>query len=52
MGRLRELVEQFWTYELDLLASDAAALAAQRHGPPLHHTNISDTSPQDKGPLS
>ncbi|MET1153323.1 metalloregulator ArsR/SmtB family transcription factor, partial [Arthrobacter sp.] len=28
MGRLRELVEQFWTYELDLLASDAAALAA------------------------
>lgn len=33
MGRLRELVEQFWTSELDLLASDAAALAAMRHGP-------------------
>jgi DNA-binding transcriptional ArsR family regulator len=52
MGRLRELVEQFWTYELDLLASDAAALAAQRDGPPQHHTTNSDTPPQDKGPLS
>ena len=52
MGRLRDLVEQFWTYELDLLASDASALAAQRHRPPQHHTTTSDTSPQDKGPLS
>ncbi|MFC8411743.1 ArsR/SmtB family transcription factor [Arthrobacter sp. NPDC057259] len=34
MGRLRELVEQFWTDELDLLVSDAAELAAQRRGPP------------------
>lgn len=52
MGRLRELVEQFWTDELDLLASDAAALAAQRHGPPQHHTPNSDSSPQNKGPFS
>ncbi|SKB35225.1 DNA-binding transcriptional regulator, ArsR family [Arthrobacter sp. 49Tsu3.1M3] len=52
MGRLRDLVEQFWTYELDLLASDAAALAAQRHRPPQHHPTNSDTPPQDKGPLS
>ena len=52
MGRLRDLVEQFWTYELDLLASDASALAAQRHRPPQHHTTTSDASPQDKGPLS
>ena len=29
MGQLRELVEQFWTDELELLASDAAALARQ-----------------------
>ncbi|WP_083339937.1 ArsR/SmtB family transcription factor [Arthrobacter crystallopoietes] len=29
MGRLRELVEQFWTRELDLLASDAEALAGK-----------------------
>jgi DNA-binding transcriptional ArsR family regulator len=33
MGRLRALVEQFWTDELDLLAADAAALAENRHGP-------------------
>ena len=33
MGRLRAVVEQFWTDELDLLAADAAALAAGRHGP-------------------
>ncbi|MEW1950807.1 metalloregulator ArsR/SmtB family transcription factor [Pseudarthrobacter sp902506025] len=52
MSRLRELVEQFWTYELDLLASDAAALAAQRHGAPQHHTTNSDIPPQDEGPLS
>lgn len=52
MGRLRELVEQFWTYELDLLASDAAALAAERHGRPQHHTTNTATSPQDKEPLS
>lgn len=52
MTRLRDLVEQFWTCELDLLASDAAALAAQRHGAPQHQTTTSDTSPQDKGPLS
>ncbi len=32
MGRLRALVEQFWTDELDLLAADAAAQAAGRHG--------------------
>ena len=51
MGRLRELVEQFWTNELELLASDAAALAAQRHGPPQHHTTASKSSLQDKGPL-
>ncbi|WP_423183271.1 ArsR/SmtB family transcription factor [Arthrobacter sp. NyZ413] len=51
MGRLRDLVEQFWTYELDLLASDAAALAQRRHGPPQHQTTHSATSPQDKGPL-
>lgn len=30
MGRLRNLVERFWTSELDLLAADAAALAAKR----------------------
>ena len=30
MGRLRDLVSQFWTNELDLLASDAAALAQRR----------------------
>ena len=34
MARLRNLVEQFWTHELDLLASDAAAVAVQRHNPP------------------
>ncbi|MEQ4519737.1 helix-turn-helix domain-containing protein [Pseudarthrobacter sp. B907] len=34
MARLRSLVEQFWTHELDLLASDAAAVAVQRHNPP------------------
>ena len=33
MARLRALVEQFWTDELDLLAADAAALAADRHSP-------------------
>lgn len=48
MGRLRELVEQFWTSELDLLASDAAALAALRPVPPAHLTTNSDFSPQDK----
>jgi len=37
MGRLRELVAQFWTDELDLLAADAAALTRRRHGPPQHH---------------
>lgn len=30
MGRLRTLVEQFWTDELDLLAADAAELAERR----------------------
>ncbi|WP_350224006.1 metalloregulator ArsR/SmtB family transcription factor [Pseudarthrobacter sp. fls2-241-R2A-168] len=30
MGRLRSLVAQFWTDELDLLSSDAAALADRR----------------------
>ncbi|WP_246857425.1 helix-turn-helix transcriptional regulator [Pseudarthrobacter sp. NIBRBAC000502770] len=48
MGRLRELVEQFWTSELDLLASDAAALAALRPGLPEHISANSDFSPQDK----
>ncbi len=33
MGRLRALVEQFWTDELDLLATDAAALAENRRQP-------------------
>ena len=33
MGRLRALVEQFWTDELDLLAADAAALAENRRRP-------------------
>lgn len=33
MGRLRALVEQFWTDELDLLAADAAGLVENRHGP-------------------
>ena len=47
MGRLRDLVEQFWTDELDLLASDAAALAAQRQGPPQDDATHSDTSLQD-----
>ena len=46
MGRLRDLVERFWTDELDLLASDAAALAAQRHAPP-QHPAASDNSRQD-----
>ena len=50
MGTLRDLVEQFWTDELDLLASDAAALARQRPGPPQHHRTQPDTSPQDKDP--
>lgn len=44
MGRLRDLVEQFWTDELDLLASDAAALAARRSGPPQHQATEPDTS--------
>lgn len=48
MGRLRDLVEQFWTNELDLLASDAAALARQRPGPPQQHRTHPDTSLQDK----
>jgi DNA-binding transcriptional ArsR family regulator len=30
MGRIRTLVEQFWTDELDLLAADAAELAEKR----------------------
>ncbi|MEW9872806.1 hypothetical protein [Arthrobacter sp. HS15c] len=33
MGRLRALVEQFWTDELDLLAADAAELAGNRPQP-------------------
>ena len=33
MGRLRALVEQFWTDELDLLAADAAAFAENRQRP-------------------
>lgn len=33
MGRLRALVEQFWTDELDLLAADAAELAGNRNRP-------------------
>ena len=33
MARLRALVEQFWTDELDLLAADAAALAEGRQRP-------------------
>ena len=38
MGRLRALVEQFWTDELDLLAADAAALAENRPSQEtLHH---------------
>ncbi|MFE4835963.1 ArsR/SmtB family transcription factor [Arthrobacter sp. NPDC056691] len=37
MARLRELVEQFWTHELDLLAADAASLARDRPAPPQHH---------------
>ncbi|WP_426997771.1 ArsR/SmtB family transcription factor [Pseudarthrobacter sp. N5] len=49
MGRLRDLVEQFWTDELDLLASDAAELAAQRQGPPQHHMTESETPLQNKG---
>lgn len=44
MGRLRDLVEQFWTDELDLLASDAAALGARRSGPPQHQATEPDTS--------
>jgi DNA-binding transcriptional ArsR family regulator len=51
MGRLRQLVEQFWTNELDLLASDAAAVAAQRSGPPQHFTTKPDHPLQDKGLL-
>ncbi len=51
MGRLRELVEQFWTDELDLLASDAAELAAQRQGPPKHQQSHSDNSLKIKDPL-
>jgi hypothetical protein len=47
MGRLRELVEQFWTDELDLLASDAAAVAAQRQQSPKHHMTESDNFLQD-----
>ncbi|MDI2036799.1 ArsR/SmtB family transcription factor [Paenarthrobacter nitroguajacolicus] len=39
MGRLRELVSQFWTNELDLLASDAAAMAEQRGTPQQHPNN-------------
>lgn len=39
MGRLRALVEQFWTHELDLLAADAAAVAAHRHTRPQHDAN-------------
>ena len=50
MGTLRDLVEQFWTSELDLLASDAAALASQRPGAPQQHRTHPDTSPQDKDP--
>lgn len=30
MGHLRDLVSQFWTNELDLLAADAAVLAKRR----------------------
>lgn len=42
MGRLCELVEQFWTDELDLLASDAAKLSAQRQEPMQHHMTEPD----------
>ncbi|WP_427008172.1 ArsR/SmtB family transcription factor [Pseudarthrobacter sp. H2] len=48
MGRLRDLVEQFWTDELELLSSDAAALARQRPGPPQHHPTQPKTALQDK----
>lgn len=51
MNRLRDLVEQFWTYELDLLVSDAAALSDRQHKPPRIHTITQDHLPQDKGPL-
>jgi DNA-binding transcriptional ArsR family regulator len=50
MGRLRELVEQFWTDELDLLASDAAELAAQRKGRPKHHMTEPEIPLQEKDP--
>jgi DNA-binding transcriptional ArsR family regulator len=36
MGRLRALVEQFWTAELDLLTADAAELAGNRSQPKDH----------------
>lgn len=51
MGRLRALVEQFWTDELDLLASDAAELAGNRNRPGNPAPPTPDTSFQDKGPL-
>jgi DNA-binding transcriptional ArsR family regulator len=38
MGRLRELVEQFWTTELDRLAADAETLAMMRPGARPHHS--------------
>ncbi|MHC6231818.1 ArsR/SmtB family transcription factor [Arthrobacter sp. MMS24-T111] len=44
MGRLRALVEQFWTDELDLLAADAAALATKRQRGPQHDANHSAKS--------
>ena len=51
MGRLRALVEQFWTDELDLLAADAAELAGNRSRPGNPAPSTPDTSFQDKGPL-
>jgi DNA-binding transcriptional ArsR family regulator len=50
MARLRSLVEGFWTRELDLLASDAAQVAADRHGGQPHSTAGPDNFPQDEGP--
>lgn len=51
MARLRILVEGFWTHELDLLASDAAALAAQRTtGPAPAHPTPTHVSLIDEGP--
>ena len=46
MARLRSRVEGFWTHELDLLASDAGAVAARRPRPQPHQgTNPNDPYP-------